>query len=52
MWKNVYAYFVDLEKAFDLVPQKKLWAVLRKYDVNGHLLLAVLLRNLCPRRQR
>ena len=32
--------FVDLEKAYDRVPQEKLWEVLREYGVRGSLLRA------------
>ena len=39
--KNVFACFVDLEKAYDRVPLDKLWKVLQKYGVNGQLLRAI-----------
>jgi len=32
---------VDLEKAYDRVPQDKLWRVLQEYGINGRLLLAI-----------
>ena len=33
--------FVDLEKAYDRVPQDVLWEVLREYGVRGSLLRAI-----------
>jgi len=39
--KNFYTRFVDLEKAYGRVLRDKLWGVLREYDVDDHLLLAV-----------
>ena len=33
--KDLFACFVDLEKAYDRVPQNKLWKVLQEYGVNG-----------------
>ena len=38
--KDLFACFVDLEKAYDRVPQDKLWKVLREYGVDGQLLRA------------
>ena len=38
--KDLFACFVDFEKAYGRVPQNKLWEVLRKYGVNGQLLRA------------
>ena len=39
--KNLFACFVDLEKAYDRVPRDKLWKVLQKYGVDGQLLRAI-----------
>jgi len=39
--KHFYACFVDLEKAYNRVPREKIWGVLREYDVDDRLLLAV-----------
>ena len=39
--KDLFACFVDLEKAFDRVPRDKLWKVLREYGVDGQLLRAI-----------
>ena len=39
--KDLFACFVDLEKAYDRVPRYKLWKVLREYGVNGQLLRAI-----------
>ena len=39
--KDLYAYFVDLEKAYHRVPRYKLWKVLQEYGVNGQLLRAI-----------
>jgi len=39
--KDLYTYFVDLEKEYGQVPRKKLWGVLWEYGVDGRLLLAV-----------
>ena len=33
--KDLFACFVDLEKAYDQVPRDKLWKVLQEYGVNG-----------------
>jgi len=40
-YSNVYTCFVDHEKAYDRVPREKLWGMLRKYGVDGHLLMAI-----------
>ena len=42
--KDLFACFVDLEKAYGRVPLKhmhKLWKVLREYGVDGQLLHAI-----------
>ena len=39
--KDLFAWFVDLEKAYDIVPPDKLGKVLREYGVDGHLLCAI-----------
>ena len=39
--KEVYTWFVNLEKAHDCVPRNKLWAVLPEYDVRDQLLAAI-----------
>ena len=38
---NLFAYFIDFEKAHDLVPRDKLWKVMQKYGVDGQLLCAI-----------
>ena len=35
--KDLFACFVDFEKAYDRVPRDKLWKVLQEYGVNGQL---------------
>ena len=35
---DLFACFVDLEKAYDQVPTDKLWKVLWKYGIDGQLL--------------
>ena len=39
--KDLFACFVDLEKAYDRVPQHKLWKALREDGGNGQLLRAI-----------
>ena len=39
--KDLFACFVDLEKAFDQIPRDKLWKVLRKYGVDGQSSCAI-----------
>ena len=39
--KDLFARFVDLEKAYDRVPRDKLWKVLQEYGVDGQLLRAI-----------
>ena len=39
--KDLFACFVDLEKAYDRVPRDKLWKVLQEYGVNSQLLRAI-----------
>ena len=39
--KPVYTAFIDLEKAYDLVPRDLLWSVLKEYGISGHLLAAI-----------
>ena len=47
--KNVFACFVDLEKAFmTRVPRDKLWGVLQEYSIDGHLSMAIKLLHCQP----
>ena len=39
--KDLFASFVNLEKAYDRVPRDKLWKVLQEYGVDGQLLHAI-----------
>ena len=39
--KDLFACFVDLEKAYDLVSRDKLWKILQEYGVYGQLLRAI-----------
>ena len=39
--KNAFACFVDLEKAYDRVPQDKLGRVLQGFGIDGHMLMAI-----------
>ena len=42
--KNIYFCFIDYAKAFDCVDHNKLWKILKKVGIPGHL--TCLLRNL------
>ena len=42
--KNIYSFFIDYAKAFDLVDYNKLWKVLKETELPDHLIC--LLRNL------
>ena len=42
--KNIYFCFIDYAKAFDYVDHNKLWKILKKMGIPGHL--TCLLRNL------
>jgi len=39
--KDLFACFVDLEKAYDWVSRDKLWTVLQEHVIDGQLLLAI-----------
>ena len=39
--KEVNAYFVVFEKAYDYIPRDKLWAGLLQYGIDGQLLTAI-----------
>ena len=39
--KDLFACFVDLEKAYHQVTRDKLWKVLQEHGVNGQLLRAI-----------
>ena len=39
--KDLFACFVNLEKAYDRVPRDKLWKILREYGVDDQLLRAI-----------
>ena len=39
--KDVFACFVDLEKAKEWAPRDKLWRVLQEYGIDGHLLMTI-----------
>ena len=41
--KDLFACFVDLEKACDRVSRDKFWKILREYDVDGQWLRAITL---------
>ena len=40
-FNDLFACFVDLEKAYDRIPRDKLWKVLQEYGVDGQLLRAI-----------
>jgi hypothetical protein len=46
--RELYACFIDLEKAYDRVPREKLWKVLQEYGVDGQLLTAIRSLYECP----
>ena len=39
--QKLYMIFIDLQKAFDSVPRKRLWNCLLEYGINGQLLKAI-----------
>ena len=39
--KDVFACFVDLEKAYDRVPLDNFWRVLQEYGIDMHMLMAI-----------
>ena len=39
--KDIFASFVDMEKAFDRIPRSKLFETLRVYGVGEHLITAI-----------
>ena len=39
--KDVFACFIDLEKAYNLISRDKLWRVVQEYGIHGHLLMAI-----------
>jgi len=41
MWQRLLCCFVDLEKAYNLVSQDKLWRVLQEYGIDSQLLFAI-----------
>jgi len=45
--KYIYACFANIEKAYDRVPRKKLWRVLRLHGVNDRLFLGVKSLHFC-----
>ena len=40
--KDLFACFVDLEKAYNRVPRNKLWRVLQEYGIDGQLLRTIM----------
>ena len=48
--KNIYFCFIDYTKAFDCVDHNRLWKILKKMGIPGHL--TCLLRNLLVCRSR
>ena len=39
--RTIFAYLVDIEKAYDRVSRDKLWRVLQEFCIDWHLLIAI-----------